>query len=263
MFELFGAEIEDHLKRNKGPLMVMIVGPNGAGKSTCYRKFLAPALRETIEYHIDPDAIEREIRADLAGEDISDQEFSEMARNEANFQRNSHLKNRRSFSFETVFSDPVGDKLSFIAQAIEAGYTVVLLAIGLDSPAKSRERVALRVERHGHDVPPDRIQERYDRVLMNIVRGTRIASVALVVDNSTDNLEDDGSAYEPLLLFREGEQIKAASQMPQWWERAQMLSAVQERNSIGVTYCYPSVVLLSDSSQNTDEPTGQAGHTLH
>lgn len=197
---------------------MMIVGPNGAGKSTCYRKYLAAALQDSIKHHIDPDAIEREIRADLAGEQLTDVEFSKMARDEANLQRRTHLKNRVSFSFETVFSDPAGEKLQFISEAVSLGYTVALLAVGLDSREKSRDRVALRVQRGGHNVPLEKVFERYPRVIQNISAAVQIASVALVVDNSQDALGNDGSAYEPFILYANGICMEIGAEVPPWWK---------------------------------------------
>lgn len=197
---------------------MVIVGHNGAGKSTCFRKYVSFAFEELNENHIDPDAIERTIRQDLAGEEFSDSEFSMMASDEATRQRRMRLANRESFSFETVFSDEVGDKLGFLQEAVAAGYTVALLAVGLDSPEKSRDRVALRVQRNGHSVPEDRIYRRYPRVIDNISQGVLIASVALVVDNSLDDPSPDGTAYIPFVLFAGGVCIEIAGQVPDWWK---------------------------------------------
>jgi predicted ABC-type ATPase len=47
-----------------------------------------------------------------------------------------------SFVFETVFSDPVGDKLSFLRKTVRSGYTVVLCYIGISGPDVSEVRVA-------------------------------------------------------------------------------------------------------------------------
>ena len=60
---------------------------------------------------------------------------------------------RERFVFETVFSDPVGDKVTFLAETAPLGYTVVLCFIGLKNAAMSEERVAMRVTQGGHDVP--------------------------------------------------------------------------------------------------------------
>jgi predicted ABC-type ATPase len=41
------------------------------------------------------------------------------------------LKRGESFVFETVFSDPIGDKLAFLEQAARSGHIVVVCYIGL------------------------------------------------------------------------------------------------------------------------------------
>lgn len=195
----------------------MIAGHNGAGKSTYYRKYLKDSFGAHIKEHIDPDAIERDIRAKWIGFPQCDKEFSLHAQAEAEKLRKMYLDNEIAFSLETVFSDPVGDKLSFMAEAIRRGYFVVLLAVGLDSPEKSKARVALRVSRNGHNVPPKKIVERYPRVLANISKGVQVASLALVVDNSEDSSEDDGDGYFAIALFAGGKLLKSVTDAPSWW----------------------------------------------
>ena len=198
----------------------MIAGHNGAGKSTCYRKYLHKVVAPHIQEHIDPDVIGRGIRSDWTGAPRSDLEFSMLARNEAIKLRMMYLDNEIAFSFETVFSDPASDKLNFLEEAVRRGYFVVLLAVGLDSPEKSKERVALRVSRNGHNVPPQKIIERYPRVLSNIVKGVSLASIALVVDNSEDNVIDDGDAYFAIALFADGKLLESVEDAPEWWRVA-------------------------------------------
>lgn len=210
----------------------MIVGPNGAGKSTCYRKYLRESLKRHIDNHIDPDEIERQIREDLEGEKLSDDEFSEMARDEATKQRNIHLSNRVNFSFETVFSDPYGDKLEFIRKAKSQGFIVALIAVGLDSPEKSAQRVANRVSKGGHNVPLDRIRDRYPRVICNIVAGAQTASAAVVVDNSRDIQGNDGTAYDPFAVFVSGLCVQTSKQVPEWWVRYSKSSHLTEPLSL-------------------------------
>lgn len=197
---------------------MVIAGHNGAGKSTCYRKYLCGTLGEHIQEHIDPDEVEREIRADLAGTPLSDKGFSRLAQVEAEKLRKMYLENGISFSMETVFSDPVGNKLHFLEEAVSRGYFVVLLGVGLDSPEKSQARVALRVSRGGHGVPPEKIIGRYPRVSRNLSKGVLVASLALVVDNSEDEFEEeDGDAYYAIALFSGGELLDSVADIPDWW----------------------------------------------
>lgn len=207
------------MNRDPRPLMVVIAGHNGAGKSTCYRSFLADSLGQHLDQHIDPDVVEKSIRAGLSELHVtkSDDWFSSQAQEEANRQRMQHFSNRIPFSFETVLSDPVGDKVEFIRQAVESGYLVVLMAVGLDSPEKSLQRVSLRVKRGGHNVPADRIYRRYPRVIENLRKASLVSTLAIVIDNSDDNPDNDYGAYRPFALFAGGKLIKSDGVIPAWW----------------------------------------------
>lgn len=118
---------------------------------------------------------------------------------------------------ETVLSDPVGDKLGFMANAVACGYYVVLLAIGLSSADKSLERVQHRVARGGHNVRPEKVRERYPRVLRNFAQAVNLVSAALVVDNSTDVSEDDRGSYNAFAYFLDGKLVGEAAPIPSWW----------------------------------------------
>ena len=91
---------------------------------------------------------------------------------------------RESFIFETVFSDPVGDKVNFLKKAQKAGYTVVLFFIGLDGTDTSRERVAMRVLKGGHNVPTSKLDSRYSRTNENLRRALVTLPNVAVYDNS-------------------------------------------------------------------------------
>lgn len=201
------------------PFLLIIAGHNGAGKSTCYREYLADAFKEAVSEHIDPDEVEKEIRSDWEDAPLSGNEFSRMAQLEAKQRRVTLLEYGESFSFETVFSDPVGEKVRFIQQAQEQGYVVALLGVGLDSVGISKARVALRVQRGGHNVPSERLESRYDRVLSNFAKGVKVASVALLVDNSIENLEGNEGGYAPVALCVAGELVNVCDDPPLWWHR--------------------------------------------
>lgn len=170
-----------------------------------------------LKNHIDPDAIERKVRAEWRGDLLSDDDFSLMAREEAKRLRSMYLENGIAFSMETVLSDPVGDKVRFLQEAVRRGFFVVLLAVGLKSPEKSQDRVALRVSRGGHNVKPEKIVSRYPRVVRNLKQAVWLVSLALVVDNSDDNLDEDGDAYFAFVLFANGRLVEKAEIIPPWW----------------------------------------------
>src|SRR5207237_5510812 len=83
------------------------------------------------------------------------------------------VKQRESFIFETVFSDPVGDKLAFFKQTAQSGYAVVLCYIGIADANTSEQRVAMRVSQGGHDVPKQKLIERFPRTLANLSAAIR------------------------------------------------------------------------------------------
>src|SRR5437016_5317009 len=135
---------------DRRPLVVALAGPNGAGKTTFFHAHLAPCGLRFINADI------------LAGEvDLDPYTAARMAA----LLRQALVDQRESFVFETVFSDPVGDKLSFLKDATQQGYTVVLCFIGISGPDVSEARVAMRVSQGGHDVPTDKLITRFPRTL--------------------------------------------------------------------------------------------------
>src|SRR3990167_4622076 len=142
-----------HPRFDARPIVVALAGPNGAGKSTFFGAHLQPSgLR-----FINADDLGRELNIDLY----------EAARL-ANSLRIELAQRRESFVFETVFSDPQRDKLSFLKDAAARGYAVVLVFIGIASATASEGRVAMRVSQGGHDVPTEKIMARYPRTLANL-----------------------------------------------------------------------------------------------
>lgn len=154
---------------DRRPILIALAGPNGAGKSTFYDAHLAGAgLR-----YLNADAI-------ALGLGIDAYKAADLAHS----LRLEMLARKESFVFETVFSDPFGEKLDFLLSARDGGYTVVLIFIGLDAAATSQERVTMRVLQGGHDVPEDKILHRYGRVLNNLRRALPALDHVFVYDNS-------------------------------------------------------------------------------
>jgi predicted ABC-type ATPase len=178
------------------PIIVALAGPNGAGKTTFYGAHLARAgLR-----FVNADELAREL--DLAPYDAAEA---------AKKVRAALVEQRESFVFETVFSDPVGDKLEFLRTASTLGYTVVLCFIGLDSPELSDERVAIRVMQGGHDVPSAKLIARYPRTLENLRRAIHELPHVLVFDNS-----DLERPFRKVAAFEGGRPVELNEPVPAW-----------------------------------------------
>ncbi|WP_345948966.1 hypothetical protein ABDD95_19150 [Mucilaginibacter sp. PAMB04274] len=100
----------------------------------------------------------------------------------ARFLREALLKDRRRFSFETVFSHE--SNLEIMEQAAAAGYKVYLYFVSTESPEINNYRVLLRKTQGGHDVPADKITSRYTSSLGLLYRTAQIAYQAFFFDNS-------------------------------------------------------------------------------
>lgn len=178
------------------PLLVALAGPNGAGKSTFFHAHLQPAgLR-----FLNADDLARELGGG-----------ADEAAGLANHLRRVLVAQRESFVFETVLSDPAGDKVDFLRDAARAGYTVVLLFIGLDSAGTSEKRVAMRVLQGGHDVPSDKLAARFDRTLANLRRAIRELPFVQIFDNS-----DLRRPFRKVAEFESGKAVFVAKPVPAW-----------------------------------------------
>jgi predicted ABC-type ATPase len=102
----------------------------------------------------------------------------------ADFLRKKLLKERRKFSFETVFSHP--SKLDLMYEARDAGYKVYLYFVSTNSLYINKERVSLRVKKGGHFVSPDKIESRYYRSLKLLFDAAQISYQTFFFDNSKD-----------------------------------------------------------------------------
>jgi predicted ABC-type ATPase len=182
---------------DREPLLLAIAGPNGAGKTTFYEAYLA----QTGLPFVNADVLARELGVDAYA-------AAEMAANI----REEWIRQKRSFVFETVFSDPVGDKVMFLQKAAETGYTVALLFIGIDSPQTSDTRVAMRVSQGGHDVPRDKLASRFPRIIANLRLAIEKLPLVFVYDNS-----DLAAPYRQIAFYRSGVAKALRKRLPKWF----------------------------------------------
>lgn len=178
------------------PILIALAGPNGAGKSTFYDAFLA---RSGL-YFANADVLALSLAIDPY-----------QAAGLADKLRHQLLEQRESFIFETVFSDPVGDKLKFLKEAENAGYAVLLIFIGISSPKLSESRVAMRVAAGGHDVPEQKLHDRFPRTMHNLKRALAEISNVLVYDHS-----DLDAGYRLVATREDGREIKLHKPTPAW-----------------------------------------------
>ena len=152
----------------------IVVGPNGAGKSTFVELTLAPLLPRSVFVNAD------QIAGQRWPDDAAAHSY-EAARVAADT-RARLIELRRSFIAETVFSHP--SKLDLIDTAHAADYTVVLHVL-LISEELAVQRVRHRASAGGHDVPEDKIRQRYQRLWALVATAIARSDSATVYDNST------------------------------------------------------------------------------
>ena len=178
------------------PIIVALAGPNGAGKTTFYRTYLRPSGLRSVN----ADVIALDLRVDTYE-----------AAKVADSLRRQLVEQRESFIFETVFSDPVGDKLAFLKEAESLGYSVVLFFIGIKGPDVSDQRVAMRVLKGGHDVPGDKLRERYPRIMNNLRRALLELPNVRVYDNG-----DLKRPYRLVATREDGREVELHGPTPDW-----------------------------------------------
>ena len=102
----------------------------------------------------------------------------------ADFLRKKLLKERKRFSFETVFSH--NSKLDIMRDAVTAGYKVYLYFVCTESPEINKFRVKARTKKGGHDVPVNKIETRYYRALDLLHDAAQLAYQTFFFDKSEE-----------------------------------------------------------------------------
>lgn len=167
-----------------------------AGQTTFYHAHLAPAGL-------------RLVNADVLALELGLGAAEAMAT--ANALRRALVARRESFVFATVFSDPVGDTLAFLADTAANGYTVVQCLIELASADQSDQRVAMRVSQGGHDVPADNIRSRFPRTLSNLHTAILQLPHVTVFDNS-----DLARPFRLVATYENGQRRFHDDPVPPW-----------------------------------------------
>jgi predicted ABC-type ATPase len=181
---------------DRRPVVVALAGPNGAGKTTFYYAHLQSAGL-------------RFVNADVLARELGIEPYA--AARVASGIRRELVNQRESFVFETVFSDPVGEKLAFLKDAAQAGYNTILCFIGTAGPQVSEQRVAMRVSQGGHDVPAQKLKERFPRILANLKAALRELPNVWVFDNT-----DLRMPYRLVAIAQNGRVVKLQRPVPRW-----------------------------------------------
>lgn len=137
--------------------LFVVAGPNGSGKTTLIANLYNLGILD-VPY----------INADLFASTLYSFITDERDRNLKSMYYTMDMVEKyinvgKSFCYETVLSHP--SKIDLIKEAKARGYNVISIFVFLSSPEKNIERVKLRTSQGGHDVPEDKIRDRYIRSL--------------------------------------------------------------------------------------------------
>lgn len=140
------------------PNLYILAGPNGAGKTTAAYTLL-PEVMETKEF----------VNADEIARGLSPFNVEAVAFEAGRImlKRIDQLMSQGvDFAIETTLS--TRSYVQTVKRAQQIGYAVSLYYFWIPSVEVSKERVAMRVSRGGHNIPPEVIERRYSRSVSNL-----------------------------------------------------------------------------------------------
>lgn len=191
------------------PYILALAGVNGAGKSSIMGA-------RTGDY-FNPDEYAREVQNSRG---CSIDEANAQAWEEGRQRLETAIRGRTAHVFETTLG---GNTIPRMLQAAaKGGIDVLVWFVGLSSPELHLTRVRARVEAGGHDIPEQKIRERWDSSRRNIILLMPFLAELKVFDNSEEGDPATGIKPKPrLLLHWRGSRIVAPSldaiaETPEW-----------------------------------------------
>jgi predicted ABC-type ATPase len=189
--------------RGQKPLAFVLAGHNGSGKSTLWYERLAGKLQmplvnaDRLTLSILPEASDTKPLPEWA-RNLRDHDarWQKLSQSGVKLFRELIMDQKIPFAYETVFSyweqqsdGSHASKLDDILQMQKEGYFVILLFVGLANVELSLLRVQSRKSKGGHDVPTDKLFDRYPRTQAAIQNAAKFADMTLMFDNSRTEQE--------------------------------------------------------------------------
>lgn len=159
------------------PVLYVLAGVNGAGKSSIGGQHLLDVSGMTW---FNPDTFARQYNEETG---CSQNEANAIAWQEGMRRLDEALANGTSHAFETTLGGRTVP--ARIAEAA-ATHDVVIWYCGLTSPELHMARVKARVAAGGHDIPEDKIRERFESSRVNLIALLPRLSSLVVSDNSRE-----------------------------------------------------------------------------
>lgn len=194
------------------PLIFAFAGVNGAGKSTAG----ARVLGQTGQAWFNPDAYARNL---LGRFGCTQPEANAEAWQEGMRRLEQAIAQGGNFAFETTLG---GNTVTRKLREATATHDVSIWFTGLDSPERHLARIRFRVARGGHDIPAEKVRERYDTSRRNLIALMPFLSQLQVYDNSVDAVSAQPLPNPRLLLQMEERRIACPTDIetlkgtPEW-----------------------------------------------
>ena len=173
-------------------------------------------FRQAGADYFNPDEATARILA--ANPDISTAEANSAAWHEGKRLLERAIAERLDFAFETTLGGHTIRAL--LHEALAAGIEVRMWFVGLSSPELHMARVQSRVARGGHDIPEEKIRERYDRSRLNLIELMPRLTELRVFDNSVDADPQAGHPPQPILILPVAKgkipEMVELAETPQW-----------------------------------------------
>jgi predicted ABC-type ATPase len=175
--------------RARAGRILVAAGTNGAGKSAIAGEIIAAHGGA----YYNPDLFARK----LVSLGYASEEANALAWRAGFEGLQRAISENEDFAFETTLGGH--SIVRELHKAIDAGRKIIIWYVGLASPELHIARVRARVARGGHDIPSEKIYERYPRSLANLVGLIGLAAEIHVFDNS---LETETGLPAAKLVFR-------------------------------------------------------------
>ena len=174
-------------------MIAVLAGVNGAGKSSVAGGFL---LKEGDTF-FNPDTVAQQIRnlhpdIPLAMANAHAWQIGKVLLEQA-------IAGGRDYRFETTLGGRSIAQL--LEKAARAGHRLHIWFCGLASPDLHIRRVRSRVSHGGHDIPEEKIRERWNRSRENLIRLLPLIDHLRVIDNSAESDPAEGQRPRPVLLL--------------------------------------------------------------
>lgn len=196
------------------PFIIVLAGVNGAGKSSIGGALISEA---GIDW-FNPDQFARELRR-ATGCSVKEANGAAWE-----FGRNglaAAIENGSNFAFETTLG---ATTIPGLLRKASETHDVIVWFCGLTSIELHLDRVALRVAHGGHDIPPEKIRERYTNSIVNLIDLLPVIATLQVYDNSASVAPGQPAPRPKLILSMENGRVSVPdpsnlaelAEIPEW-----------------------------------------------